>query len=186
MEIKEILNVTDETMRKALDHMRIELSKIRTGRASTAMLDSIHIDYYGAQSPLSQIANVSTPDAASIVVQPWERNMLEPIERAILAANLGLTPSNDGQVIRLSIPPLTEERRRDIAKQAKAIAEESKVGVRSARRDAIELLRKAEKEEHMSEDLRRDGEIDVQTLTDKYVTEIDQLLASKEKDIMTV
>jgi ribosome recycling factor len=186
MEIKEILNVTDETMRKALDHMRIELSKIRTGRASTAMLDSVQIDYYGAQSPLSQIANVSTPDAASIVVQPWERTMLEPIERAILAANLGLTPSNDGQIIRLSIPPLTEERRRDIAKQAKAIAEESKVGVRGARRDAIELLRKAEKEDHMSEDLRRDGEIDVQSLTDKYVLEIDQLLAAKEKDIMTV
>ena len=186
MEVKTILNEAEEGMKRALDHAHIELSKIRTGRASVSMLDSVHVDYYGSMTPLSQIANVSTPDATVIMVQPWEKTMVGPIEKAILAANLGLTPNNDGQVIRLAVPPLTEERRRDIAKHAKQIAEESKVGVRNSRREAMESLKKAEKEEHLSEDLRRDGEIDVQSLTDKYIAEIDKVYEAKEKDIMTV
>lgn len=186
MAINDVLNASEEAMKKAVDHARIDLSKIRTGRASTSMLDSIQVDYYGSPTPLSQVANVSTPDAAMILVQPWEKTMVGPIERAIMAANLGITPNNDGSVIRLSVPPLTEERRRDIAKQARHIVEESKVGVRNARRDAMERLKKAEKEESLSEDLRRGGEDDVQKLTDKYIAEIDQLFEAKEKEIMTV
>lgn len=186
MAINDILKAAEEAMSKAVDHARIELARIRTGRASASMLDSVHVDYYGSPTPLSQVANVSTPDASMIMVQPWEKALVGPIERAILAANLGLTPNNDGTVIRLSVPPLTEERRRDIAKQAKHIVEESKVGVRNARRDAIERLKKAEKEENLSEDLRRGGEDDVQKLTDKYTAEIDRLFEVKEKEIMTV
>ncbi|MCB0713899.1 MAG: ribosome recycling factor [Ignavibacteriae bacterium] len=186
MEVKTILNEAEVGMKRALDHAHIDLSKIRTGRASVSMLDSVNVDYYGAMTPLSQVANISTPDATAIVVQPWEKTMLGPIEKAILAANLGMTPNNDGQIIRLSIPALTEERRREIAKQAKQIAEDSKVGVRNARRDAIDHLKKAEKEDHLSEDLRRDGEGSVQALTDKYIAEIDKVFAAKEKEILTV
>ena len=186
MEVKTVLHGAEDGMKRAVEHARIELTKIRTGRASVSMLDSVQVDYYGTMTPLTQVANLSTPDATVIVVQPWEKTMLEPIEKAILAANLGLTPGNDGQVIRLPIPPLTEERRKEIAKHAKQIAEESKVGVRNARREAMEQLKKAEKEEHLSEDLRRDAEIDVQELTDKYVGEIDTVYQAKEKEIMTV
>lgn len=186
MEISEIISSAKAGMDKAVDHARIELNKIRTGRASVSMLDSVQVDYYGAMTPLSQVATVSTPDATVIVVQPWEKNMVQPVERAIQAANLGLTPNNDGSVIRLAIPPLTEERRREIAKQAKSVAEDSKVGVRNARREAMEKLKKAEKDEHLSEDLRRGGEEDVQKITDKYIAEIEEMFAAKEKDIMTV
>ncbi len=186
MEVSQILREAEDGMKKALEHATIEFNRIRTGRASTSMLDSIQVDYYGTPTPLSQVASVATPDATVITVQPWEKGMLDPIERAINAANLGLTPNNDGSMIRLPIPPLTEERRRDIAKQAKSIAEESKVGVRNARREAMDSLRRAEKEEHLSEDLRRDGEIDVQNLTDRYVEKIEALYSAKEKDIMTV
>lgn len=186
MEINDVLNSSEEAMMKAVDHARIDLSKIRTGRASTGMLDSVMVDYYGAPTPLSQVANISTPDASMILVQPWEKTMVGPVERAIMAANLGLTPNNDGSVIRLSVPPLTEERRREIAKQAKHIVEESRVGVRNARRDAMERLKKAEKEAHLSEDLRRGAEDSVQKLTDKYIAEIDHLFEAKEKEIMTV
>lgn len=186
MEVSQILKEAEEGMIKAIEHAMIELGKLRTGRASTSMLDSVQVDYYGTPTPLSQVAGVATPDATVITVQPWEKGMLEPIERAINAANLGLTPNNDGTMIRLPIPPLTEERRREIAKLAKAIAEESKVGVRNARREAMDSLRKAERDEHLSEDLRRDGEIDVQSLTDRFISRIEEIYAAKEKDIMTV
>jgi ribosome recycling factor len=186
MEVKQILATAEEGMKKAIDHLRIELGKIRTGRANPAVLDSVRVDYYGSQVPLSQVASVTAPDATMIVVQPWERTMIGPIDRAIQAANLGLNPTNDGTVIRLPIPPLTEERRRDLAKGARKIAEESKVGVRNARRDAMEHLKHAEKDEHMSEDMRKGGEEDVQKLTDRYIAEVDKIYAEKEKDILSV
>ena len=186
MEVSQILKEAEEGMSKAIEHAIIEFNKLRTGRASTSMLDSVQVDYYGTPTPLSQVAGVATPDATVITVQPWEKGMLEPIERAINAANLGLTPNNDGTMIRLPIPPLTEERRREIAKLAKAIAEESKVGVRNARREAMDSLKRAERDEHLSEDLRRDGEIDVQSLTDRFIARIEEIYAAKEKDIMTV
>jgi ribosome recycling factor len=186
MEIKEILQTAEATMKKAIDHCSIEFGKLRTGRASTSLLDSIRVDYYGQPVPLSQVASVSTPDATQIIVQPWEKPMLGPIEKAIKVANLGLNPTNDGQIIRLPIPPLTEERRRELAKVAKKIAEDSKVGVRNARRDAMEMLKKAEKEAHLSEDARKAGEADVQKLTDRYIAEIDKHFHDKEKDILSV
>lgn len=186
MEVSQILNTAEEGMKKAIEHAQIEMNKIRTGRASTNIVDSVMVDYYGTMTPLAQVANVATPDATVVTVQPWEKNLLEAIERAINAANLGLTPNNDGNTIRLPIPPLTEERRREIAKQAKAVNEESKVGVRTARREAMDELKKAEKEDHLSEDLRRDGEADVQALTDRYVKMIDEIFEAKEKEIMTV
>jgi ribosome recycling factor len=186
MDVKEILHSAEEGMRKAIDHCHIELAKIRTGRASTNLLDSVRVDYYGSPVPLSQVSSISTPDATVIVVQPWEKNMIGPIDRAIQAANLGLNPTNDGSIIRLPIPPLTEERRRDLVKMAKKVSEESKVGVRNARRDAMDLLKHAEKDEHMSEDARKGAEADVQKLTDKYIAEVDHIVGEKEKDIMTV
>ncbi len=173
-------------MKKAIDHCHIELGKIRTGRASTSLLDSIRIDYYGSMVPLSQVASVTTPDATVIVVQPWEKPLINTIDRAIQAANLGLNPSNDGSVIRLPIPPLTEERRRELVKVAKKVAEESKVGIRNARRDAMDMLKKAEKDEHLSEDMRKTGEADIQKLTDRFIGEVDRIVADKEKDIMSV
>lgn len=186
MDIKTILDEAEASMRKAIDHCSIEFAKLRTGRASISLLDTVRVEYYGNQVPLSQVATVSTPDATQIIVQPWEKNLLGPIDKSIKAANLGLNPTNDGVVIRLPIPPLTEERRRDLAKMAKKIAEDSKVGVRNARRDAMEALKKAEKAEHMSEDARKAGEVDVQKLTDRFIAEIDKHYADKEKDILSV
>jgi len=186
MEVQQILDAAEQVMRKAVEHCHIEFAKIRTGRASTSLLDSIRVDYYGQMVPLSQVATVTTPDATMILVQPWEKKLVSVIDRAIQAANLGLNPTNDGTVIRLPIPPLTEERRRELAKMAKKVAEDSKIGVRNARRDAMDMLKKAEKEEHMSEDVRKGGEADVQKLTDRYIDEVDRILADKEKDILSV
>ncbi len=186
MEVSQILKKAEEGMKKAIEHAQIEMNKIRTGRATTSIVDSVMVDYYGTMTPLAQVASVATPDATVVTIQPWEKPLLEAIERAINAANLGLTPNNDGTMIRLPIPPLTEERRREIAKLAKAVTEESKVGVRNARRDAMDDLKKAEKEDHLSEDLRRDGENDVQALTDRYIKMIDNIFDAKEKEIMTV
>jgi ribosome recycling factor len=186
MDTKEILSIAESTMRKAIEHCSIEFAKLRTGRASVNLLDSVRVEYYGQPVPLSQVASVTTPDATQIIVQPWEKNMIGPIEKSIKAANLGLNPTNDGTVIRLPIPPLTEERRRELAKMAKKIAEDSKVGVRNGRRDAMEMLKKAEKDEHLSEDARKAGEADVQKLTDRYIAEIDKHFHDKEKDILSV
>lgn len=173
-------------MKKAAEHCHIEFAKIRTGRASTSLLDSVRIDYYGQMVPLSQVATVTTPDATMIMVQPWEKNLIASIDRAIQQANLGLNPNNDGSVIRLPIPPLNEERRRELVKVARRIAEESRVGVRNARRDAMDSLKKAEKDEHMSEDARKSAEADTQKMTDRYIAEIDKALHDKEQDIMSV
>jgi ribosome recycling factor len=186
MEVKQILSDAEEIMRKAIDHCHIELAKIRTGRASTSILDAVRVDYYGQMVPLSQVATVTIPDASMIMVQPWEKKLVPAIDRAIQGANIGLTPSNDGTVLRLPIPPLNEERRKELVKVAKKVAEDSRIGVRNARREAMDALKRAEKDEHMSEDMRITGEADVQKLTDKYIAEVDRVLADKESDILTV
>jgi ribosome recycling factor len=159
---------------------------VRTGRASASLLDDIRVIYYGAPTPLSQVATVNVPDARTIVIQPWEKNLIGDIEKAILQSGLGLNPTNDGIVVRVPIPPLNEERRRDIVKMCKKDAEESKVAVRNIRRDQMEALKKAEKEEHFSEDERIRAEEEVQKVTDKHVKMVDEILAKKEKEIMEV
>jgi ribosome recycling factor len=184
--IKEILSDCDYRMGKAIDSFSNELSKIRTGRASAALLDTVRVDAYGSQSPINQVANVTVPDAHTIAIQPWDKGMMGSIEKGILAANLGLTPSNDGTTIRVPIPPLTEERRKEIVKLVKKLGEEAKVSIRNNRRDAMEHLKKAEKAEHLSEDERKRGEDEVQKKTDGRVKEIDGIIASKEKEVMAV
>jgi len=184
--IKEILADCDARMHKAADALRHELAKIRTGRASTALLDSVRVEAYGNPVPLNQIANLSIPDPHMIAIQPWDKSMTAPIEKAIKAANLGLNPSNDGNVIRVPMPPLTEERRKEIVKLCKKFGEDAKVAVRNVRRDAMEHLKKAEKAEHFSEDERKRGEDEVQKKTDHHTKEVDQLVVQKEKEVMAV
>lgn len=184
MPVKNIVDDAAATMKKAVDHVESQLAKVRTGRASASLLDNVKVEYYGEPTPVSQVGSVSTPDARSILIQPWDRTVLGAMEKAILAANLGITPQNDGQVIRINVPPLTEERRKDIVKQCKKIAEEGKLAVRNVRRDANEELKVAEKKEHYSEDERKRGEDDVQKHTDKYIKDIDSVLAAKEKEVM--
>ncbi|HOV98237.1 MAG TPA: ribosome recycling factor [Bacteroidota bacterium] len=184
--VKDILKEADDRMKKAVETVRNELSKIRTGKATTALLDAVRVDYYGSPTPLSKIASVSTPDVHTISIQPWEKTLIPHIEKAILQANIGLNPINDGTVVRVPVPPLNEERRRELVKLAKKFGEEGKLAVRNIRRDAIEHLKKAEKAEHLSEDERKRGEQEVQKLTDKYIKDIDALLAQKEKEIMEV
>ena len=178
-----IIDSTKEAMDNALKHLEKQFVNIRAGKASPAMLGSVMVDYYGSKTPLSQVANVNTPDGRTITVQPWEKNMLQEIERSIMIANLGFNPMNNGETIIINVPPLTEERRRDLAKQAKAEAEDAKIGVRSARKDANTDIKKLE---DASEDLQKNAEQDVQNLTDDYVKRIDETLAVKEKEIMTV
>ena len=178
-----IIDSTKEAMEKAVKHLEKQFVNIRAGKASPAMLGSVLVDYYGSQTPLSQVANVNTPDGRTITVQPWEKNMLQAIEKAIMIANLGFNPMNNGDILIISVPPLTEERRRDLAKQAKVESEDAKVGIRSARKDANNDIKKTE---DASEDIQKNAEADVQALTDKYVKKIEELLASKETEIMTV
>ncbi|MBP8975952.1 MAG: ribosome recycling factor [Bacteroidetes bacterium] len=184
--VKDILKEADDRMKKAIETVRNELSKIRTGKATTALLDAVRVDYYGSPTPLSKIASVSTPDVHTISIQPWEKTLIPHIEKAILQANIGLNPINDGTVVRVPVPPLNEERRRELVKLVKKFGEEGKLAVRNIRRDAIEHLKKAEKAEHLSEDERKRGEQEAQKLTDKYIKDIDALLAQKEKEIMEV
>jgi len=183
---KEILKQAEEKMKKAVEVVREELIKIRTGKATTALLDGIKIDYYGTMTQLNKVANVSIPDVHTVTVQPWEKNIIPLIEKAILASNLGLNPVSDGTVVRVPIPPLNEERRRELVKLIKKFGEDGKIAIRNVRRDAIEHLKKAEKSEHMSEDERKRGEQDAQKLTDKHIKDVDSLLAIKEKEIMEV
>ena len=173
-------------MNKAVEGVLEALISSRPGKATTALLDTVKVDYYGTMVPLKQVANVSTPDIHSLSVQPWEKAMLGPIEKAILTGNLGLNPVNDGNIVRVPIPPLNEERRRELVKLTKKFGEEGKIAIRNVRRDAIEHLKKAEKAEHMSEDERKRSEQDAQKMTDKHIKEIDELLAMKEKEIMEV
>lgn len=184
--IKDILKSTSEKMDKAVEHVRTEFVKIRTGKATTSLLDGVKADYFGTPTPLIQLGNISTPDYHTITVQPWDKSALSIIEKAIQAANLGLNPSNDGNIIRIPIPALNEERRKEIVKLVKKFAEDGKVAVRNIRRDSIEHLKKTEKEEHISEDERKTAEAEVQKLTDKHIKGIDDLLAMKEKEIMEV
>jgi ribosome recycling factor len=181
-EIQFILDSAKEAMDSAIKHLEKQLVNIRAGKASPAMLGSVMVDYYGSQTPLNQVANVNTPDGRTISVQPWEKSMLQEIERGIMLANLGFNPMNNGEMIIINVPPLTEERRKDLAKQAKAEAEDAKVGVRNARKDAMNDIKKAD----VSEDLQKNAEIDAQELTDSYVKKIDKILDIKENEIMTV
>jgi len=183
--IKKQLNDAKALMEKAIDHTDNELSKIRAGKASPAMLDGIAVDYYGTPTPLAQVGNVNTPDARTIVIQPWEKSLLPAIEKAIKDANLGVNPQNDGVIIRINVPPLTEERRRDLVKKVKAEVENGKVAIRNIRKDTNERIKKL-KSEGVSEDEIKTGEADVQKLTDGYIVKVDKLAEAKEKDIMTV
>ncbi|MFD2551741.1 ribosome recycling factor [Bizionia sediminis] len=182
-DIQFILDTAKESMDAAIKHLEKQLANIRAGKASPAMLGSVMVDYYGSQTPLSQVANVNTPDGRTITVQPWEKNMLQEIERGIMHANLGFNPMNNGDTIIINVPPLTEERRITLAKQAKAESEDAKVSVRSARKDANTDIKKLKE---VSEDLQKNAEADVQKMTDNYVSKIDGILEVKEKEIMTI
>lgn len=184
--LKQILKDADARMHKAVDVVRQELVKIRTGKATTALLDAVKVDYYGTMTPLNQVGSVSVPDVHLISIAPWDKGMLHNIEKAILTANLGLNPSNDGTVVRVPIPPLNEERRKELVKLVKKFGEEGKIAIRNIRRDTNEHLKKAEKDEHFSEDERKRGEQEVQKFTDHFTKEVDNLLAMKEKEIMEV
>ncbi|GAB1308783.1 ribosome recycling factor [Urechidicola sp. KH5] len=181
-EIEFIIDTAKEQMDNALAHLEKELRNIRAGKATPSMLGSVMVDYYGSQTPLSQVANVNTPDGRTLSVQPWEKSMLQEIERAIMIANLGFNPMNNGEMIIINVPPLTEERRKELAKQAKAEAEHDKVSVRNARKDANNDIKKLD----TSDDMKKNAEITVQDLTDKYVKIIDDMYTKKETDIMTV
>jgi len=184
-EIELYLDDAKDTMEKALKHLNIELTKIRAGKASPSMLDGIQVDYYGVRSPLNNVASVTTPDARTIAIKPFEKKMIGEIEKAIRNSNLGLSPSNDGDIIRLSIPPLTEERRRDLVKKVKQEIETGKVNVRNIRKDTNESIRKLTKE-GVSEDDVKKGEERIQKLTDSFIARIDDTFAAKEQDIMAV
>jgi ribosome recycling factor len=184
-EIQLILDEAKEAMKKSIGHLEDALVKIRAGKASPAMLDGVMVEYYGSMTPLNQVANVNTPDARTISVQPWEKAMLEPIEKAISYANLGLNPQNNGELIIISVPPLTEERRMDLVKKARSEAEDAKVGIRNARKEANDEIKKLKKD-GLSEDLANDAEEEVQKLTNTYTQMADNEVDRKEKDIMTV
>lgn len=186
MQVKDILKNCDTRMTKAVESVRHELVKVRTGKATTALLDTVKVDAYGTLMPINQVGAVSVVDAHMLSVTPWDQSLLKHIEQAIIAANLGLNPSVDGNILRVPIPMLNEERRRELVKLVKKFGEEGKVAIRNIRRDENEALKKSEKEEHFSEDDRKRGEQEVQKLTDRHTKEIDTLLAMKEKEIMEV
>lgn len=184
-DIKSIQHHAEEQMKKAIDHLEAELIKIRAGKANPQMVDGITVDYYGSPMLLNQVSNVSVMDARTLSIQPWEKNMLQPIEKAIIAANIGIHPQNDGNIIRLFLPPLTEERRKELVKKCHGEGEHSKVAIRNIRREAIEHIKRLQKN-GLSEDATKDAEGIVQTLTDKFISAVDKHLASKEKEIMVV
>ena len=174
-----------EAMTKAIEHLESELTKVRAGKANPGLVDGLTVDYYGSPTLISQVANISVVDARTLMIQPWEKNMLQPIERSIIAANIGINPQNDGNVIRLFLPPLTEERRRELVKRSQGEGEHSKVAIRNIRRDSMEQIKKLQKN-GLSEDVAKDAEKNIQDMTDKYISLVDKHLAAKEKDIMTV
>lgn len=184
-EVDMAIEMAREGMDQALEHLNNELVKIRTGKASPAMLSGLLVQYYGSPTPLNQVANVGTSDSRTITIQPWEKGMLGPIEQAIFAANLGLTPMNDGELIRINIPPLTEERRRDLVKQAKHLGEESKISLRSSRHKALDTIKKAVKDGY-PEDAGKRKEDEIDKMVHDYTDKIDKMVVVKEKDIMTV
>ncbi|RME95580.1 MAG: ribosome recycling factor [Bacteroidetes bacterium] len=179
------LSAAEEAMQASIEHLTKELMAIRAGKASPAMINSLTVSYYGIDTPLNQVANISAADSRTLVIQPWEKSMIGPIEKAIFEANLGVTPQNDGELVRITIPMLTEERRKELVKRAKALGEEAKVSIRNERREAIQTIKKAVKEGY-PEDLGRDAEAAAQKLTDKYSAKVDQMIEAKEKDIMTI
>lgn len=184
-EINLVMDMTRESMDGTIKHLEKELSKVRTGKAAPHMIADILVEYYGSPTPMSQVANIAAVDARTLTIQPWEKPMLRHIENAIFEANLGVTPQNDGEIVRLSFPPLTEERRREMVKKAKGFGEDSKVGIRSARRDAMEEIKKAVKNGY-PEDAGKGKEALIQDLTNKYSEKVDNLLVLKEKEIMSV
>jgi ribosome recycling factor len=180
-----LMSDTEALMKKAIAHLEAELSKIRAGKANPQMLEGIMVEYYGNPTPINQVANVSVLDARTLTIQPWEKNMLQAIERGIMAANIGVTPQNDGNIIRIYLPPLTEERRKELVKRSHGEGEHSRVSIRNIRRDAIERIKKMQKD-GLSEDVAKDTEADVQELTDRFIVLVDKHLAAKEKEIMIV
>lgn len=184
-EIASITSTTDEQMQRAINHLEAELQKIRAGKANPQMIDGIMVDYYGSLMPINQVANINVMDARTLSIQPWEKNMLQPIERAIIAANIGINPQSDGVLIRLFLPPLTEERRKELVKRCHGEGEHSKIAIRNIRRDSIELIKKLQKN-GLSEDAAKDAENEIQQTTDKFISAVDHRLAAKEKEIMSV
>ena len=184
-ELTLIVEDAAESMKKGISHLEVELTKIRAGKANPSMLDGIHVDYYGSPTLIAQVANITVLDVRTISIQPWEKNMLQPIEKSIMQANIGITPQSDGNQIRLFLPPLTEERRKELFKKASAEGEQSKVGIRSIRREAIEQVKKLQKE-GLSEDAAKDAEKEIQDLTDKFIVLVDKHLVAKEKEMMSV
>lgn len=184
-ELQKIKAHATDSMNKAISHLETELVKIRAGKATPGMLDGITVDYYGSPTPIGQVGNISVADARTLTIQPWEKNMLQPIERAIIAANIGINPQNDGNMIRLFLPPLTEERRREFVKRSQTEGEHSKVAIRNIRRDAMEHIKRLQKN-GLSEDICKDAENEIQESTDRYISLVDKHLAAKEKEIMTV
>lgn len=184
-DVKSVMEHSKAAMEKALSHLETQLTKIRAGKANPAIFESVMVDYYGNMVPISQTANVNTQDARTIVIQPWEKSLLTPIEKAIQAANMGLNPQNDGVIIRITIPPLTEERRKELVKTAKAEAEEAKVGIRNSRKDAMEHVKRLQKN-GLPEDEAKDAETKIQQLTDQYVQKTDKHFEQKEKEIITI
>lgn len=186
MEIKELIAKATANMEKAVEYLDEQLSHVRAGKASPKLLDGIMVMYYGNATPLTQVASINTPDAKTIVATPWERSLIKDIEKAIMDSPLGITPENNGELIRLGLPPLTEERRRQLVKQIKGDAEDAKVSVRNARRDAIDAIKKSVKTDGTPEDVAKDAEAEMQKVHDRYIKKIDELFAEKEKEIMTV
>ena len=184
-ELQMNLHQATTSMEKAISHLEIELGKMRAGRANPQMFDGLVVDYYGSPTPIAQVGNISVADARTLTIQPWEKNMLQPIERAIIAANLGVTPQNDGSIIRIFLPPLTEERRKEIVKRVQSEGEQSKVAIRNIRRDAIEQVKKLQKN-GLSEDIALDAEKEIQDITNKFIAIVDKHLGAKEKEIMSV
>lgn len=183
---KEILTGAETKMQSAINFLEESLKSYRVGKANPAVFNGILVDYYGTPTPLHQVASISAPDAKTLAIQPWEKNLIPKIEKAIIDGNIGLTPSNNGELIRCTVPALTEERRKELIKKAKGEGENAKVVVRNARRDAVDILKKAQKNEGMPEDTEKEAEDEVQKLTDKFVKKVDETVAAKEKDIMTV
>ena len=183
---KEIVSAADKKMRDTAAFLEDDLRNYRVGKANPSIFNGVNIDYYGTPTPIQQVSSITTPDARTLMIQPWERTMISKIEKAIIDNNLGFTPSNNGETIRCTVPPLTEERRKELIKKAKAAGESSKVVMRNARREAVELLKKAQKNEGLSEDTEKEAEEEVQKITDKNIKAIDALVAAKEKEIMTV
>lgn len=184
-EVSLAIEGAEDSMRKAIGHLESELGKIRAGKANPQILDGIMVDYYGSPTPLNQVGNVSVADARTLTIQPWEKNMLQPIERAIINSNIGLNPQNDGIIIRLFLPPLTEERRRELVKRCQGEGEHSRVAIRNIRRDTIEQIKKAQKN-GLSEDAAKDFEAEVQELTNRFIALVEKHLEAKEKEIMVV